>query len=231
MENILEKISERGYKICKGYESGNKVNTWGCDDKYCLNYGSLCVITPKNEIKTIIGRLDTPLYIGDKTLKTSRRELIETVYHPDEEGWCVLENHYDLRTKAFIQSVYQDIDLVSAKCFEIGGSDDSVVKNDSTIEFEAYYYNGNADISLVDNDYVVQIYTQAEIDTFLCYQLSFKKKPSVEDVHIAMDIMKLPSVFLTRMHEMVDGIHWLDRPYTKGEILIEYNSLKKYLEN
>lgn len=228
MGDILEKIKEKGYTICKGYTFGDKIYTNGCEDKRSLNYGKLCIINPKGKKETIVGKLDTDIYIGDKTLKTSRRELIELIYKPDEDGWCYLNNHYGLRTKEFIQRVYDDIHLLTAKSFEVGGSDDKSVENSSTTEFEAYYFNGSADISLVDDKYVVQIYTQADIDVFMCYQFTFACKPSIENVHTAMDIFQFPMVFLKGIDEYKNDIHWLDREEAKAVILSEYSNLKKY---
>ena len=65
----------------------------------------------------------------------------------DADGWCHLEKGYGLRTKAFIEKAKEELNLVSTESFEVGGSDDKDIANETTKPFNANFANGKATIT------------------------------------------------------------------------------------
>lgn len=200
--NILERIKERGYEVMKSkYFNEN--------NPYAVNYGSLVIKTPSGEIKPIIGRLDKPLFIKDRTLQTSRRELIAAVYNPNENGWCLLENGYDLRSKSIFDKAKIQIGLKNYKSEEEGTS----IENESTKEFPTHFVNGIAQLTLIDGDYVVQLFHQADVDCFITDTFIFDCEPTMEKFHVAYDLVQFEFLFKGKRIKEKDeyDVHWTEK--------------------
>ena len=233
--SLLLEIEKRGYSLHKGVVLGEKIYTSdfsgaSCDNLKSKDYGRLYITTPIGENKNIVGHLDTNICIGDKDLKTTRRELIDLIYSPNEEGWCVLENHYGLRTLRWIEGVKKKLCLLSFECLEL--PDNNVIENNTT-PFMTSFLNANADISEVNGKAVVQLFTQADIDVFLCYQFKFDK-PKAEvtdkDVSRAYALYEFEGdIAGGRMYEYISEEHWLDDDSNSVYFADHYPNLLEYL--
>ena len=236
MNDIVKQIEEKGYKLYKGHGSGKHIYTFEIENIESINYGAVCVKTPDGEYKTIVGRLDQPVYIGDKTLKTSRRELIEAMYHPSENDWCILEHGYGLQTKEWFTNAYKQLGMIDYKCFECGGVGvkDVPVENETTKPFETMFINGSADISVVDGNYVLQIFNQADIDAFFCYQFKFKQEPHMEDVHAAFSLKELEGEIgcgrkaIVKYQEFSNEMIWFENPEIINKIIRSHKALQMF---
>ena len=203
--NILERIKERGYEVMKAGDYDE-------DNPYAFNYGHLVIRTPKGEVKSVVGRLDTPLYIGDKTLQTSRRELIIAIYNPDENALCLLDNGYDLKSKAAFDKAKVQLGLKDFKSEEEGNS----LENESTKEFPTRFVNGNAELTYVNGDYAVQLFHQADIDCFITDTFVFDHEPTMEEFHAAYDLTQFEFLFKGKRIKEKDSYdtHWTERVAT-----------------
>lgn len=199
--DILERIKERGYEVMKAGDYDE-------DNPYAFNYGHLAIRTPKGEVKSITGKLDTPLYIGDNTLKTTRKELILAVYKPDENALCLLDNGYDMRSKAVFDKAKLQLGLKSFKSEEEGAS----IENESTVKFPTHFVNGEAYLTVLNGEYVVQLFHQADIDCFITDTFTFNHEPSKEEFHASYDLTQFKVYLMCkRIKEINDGVYWFEQ--------------------
>lgn len=199
--DILERIKERGYEVIKAGDYNE-------DNPYAFNYAHLAIRTPSGNVKPIVGTLDRPLYIKDKTLQTSRRELIEAIYHPDKNGWCLLENGFDLKSKSVFEKIETQLGLKSYKTEEEGAS----VENESTAKFPTHFVNGEAYLTVLNGEYIVQLFHQADIDCFITDTFVFNHKPMLEEFHAAYDLMQFKvHIMCKRIKEINDGVYWFEQ--------------------
>ena len=199
--DILERIKERGYEVMKAdYDD--------VDNPYAFNYARVVIKTPIGNIKPIIGTLDRPLYIKDRTLQTSRRELIEAIYHPDKNGWCLLENGFDLKSKSVFDKAEAQFGLKGYKTEEEGAS----VENESTAKFPTHFVNGEAYLTVLNGEYVIQLFHQADIDCFITDTFVFNHEPTLEEFHAAYDLMQFKGCLVCkRIKEINDGVYWFEQ--------------------
>ena len=206
---ILERIKERGYEVMKAGD-------YDKDNPYAFNYGHLSIKTPSGNVKSIVGTLDRPLYIKDKTLQTSRRELIEAIYHPDKNGWCLLENGFDLKSKSVFEKAEEQLGLKSYKTEEEGAS----VENESTVKFLTHFVNGEAYLTVIDGEYVVQLFHQADIDCFITDTFVFDHEPTLEEFHAAYDLMQFKVYLMCKRIKEIDGeMYWFEQLEKYKELL------------
>lgn len=213
MGKITDKLKEMGYELHKGHDLCGTISTYGNDDINSINYGSAYIVLPNGERKNITGKLEQPICIGKERFQTCRRDIIIELYNPSEEELFILDNGYSMRTKKVLKKAYESIDLIGIKVFEMGGGDSNVVENETTKPFETNFLNGTADITELDGKFIVQVYHQADIDVFECYQYIFSGMPDKKAVFIAYDLWSLESGLWhgLRIKEYEDGIFWTQR--------------------
>ena len=195
---MYEQIISEGYEILKGK------NYKPCQFEVEIK-------VPTGEIKRVPGYLDQPIYIGKDKFQTSRREMIQYLYSPSEEEWCIHQNGYGLRTKKYLDATAQRIGLIDVKYTE----DEGDVTHDTSKKI-GIYANAEDYLTQIDGKYIYQIFIWhgdcTEIRTF-----TFKDYPNDNAMRTANDLEKVKMGFITGRFkeeftcwECGRKVHWLD---------------------
>lgn len=171
--------------------------------------------TPSGTKQHINDTLDTENYIIDtdgSKISYTRRQIINELYSPTEEDWCVYENGYSLSTQEYLNIVKKQIGLT-----EIQIRNDYEFTSSKIINTD--FLDGNAEISVmlqIGKKYLVQMPIRNN-DDLTVYIFVFTKKPSPISVHAAYRLIELEHKFYTKQLSEVficcecgREIHWLD---------------------
>lgn len=127
---------------------------------------------------------------------------------PTENGWCLLENGFDLKSKSVFGKAETQLGLKSYKTEEEGTS----VENESTIKFLTHFVNGEAYLTVLNGEYVVQLFHQADIDCFITDTFVFNHEPTLEEFHVAYDLMQFKVYLMCKRIKEIDGeMYWFEQ--------------------
>lgn len=211
----LEEMLVLGYR----FEHGRLNYRYGEDPNEIIEHDTdpyaLVIITPDGEKIELHAMLDRPLTVGG--IATTRRELIEALFHPSEEDLCQYEFHYGVRTKNYFAAVLSDIGMLSYTEYSDMYDPAQIPKFEamSTMQLTA-----NCEIKIGEygeGRYIIEYIVPCNIDSYILVQMVFDHYPSREDITTAIEVESTKKEMRRHGNEETykcrgcgRTLHWLD---------------------
>lgn len=171
---------------------------------------------PSGTEQHINDMLDTESYIiatdGSK-ISYTRRQIINELYSPTEEDWCVYENGYSLSTQEYLRTMQKRIGLIETRTRTDYEFVSTLIINTDFLT----NHKENATFLQIGKRYFVQMPIFNNDDLSMVYVFVFSKKPTPISVHTAYRLTELMDKFYCKQLSEVficcecgREIHWLD---------------------
>lgn len=212
----IDEIRATGYDVIPGSTiDGLRVSD--VDQNFLSNKYLMVISTPDGRKINFTGHLDDPASIGNPPVMTTRREMINEVFHPTQDDWYEFENGYSKRTGTYLDTIGKKIGLLNCNSY----SSDWAGAEDGSAKFEkigtvAQFINTIVEYGKCEKGYVVQYSVLHDIDSSSYTQMIFGQLPSKEDVWTAIEVKRVKDLLRFRnrevytCHECGRVVYWLD---------------------
>lgn len=205
----IEQLAEKGYIIHKGWFLYGRVIKSETTERNFMFY----IVKPNGEMISPQTPFEKVFYLSEDKIPCTRKEIVQELYNPTEEQWCVFYNHFSLKTEKYLEKIERSIGL--EKIYT--GEEDTLLK-------ECKALGDNTFLSKVENKYILQTIHQYEIDAYGVVSYVFDHYPKSREFDIAYAIYEIRVKMNTnnenyRCWECCRRLHWTEA---------EGNFLKKY---
>jgi len=219
MRNIVEQIEALGYKVYKGStdytQSEERIDSYGTNSPYHINYGHLCIKKPDGKVVNITGALSAKCQI--RGIETTREELIRGLYNPTDEEWFIFQHGYSTETEKKFKELCNEHGLLK---YTIDDPDcvNEKPKCNKKEPIKTPFINAEGETLIyIDDEYMVEFTVRADADSWNVYRYWFNKVPSNEDITFAYNISQIKLKLKCRLITEENAIDELFRKPIRGK--------------